>query len=103
MAKIHSFSVPDRETIVSDISKIIGRTPLSEVVVDSLKLYKNKLLANGDSWCNKIPDWKIWKQECLNMGEKDLDEAISRLEQLTRIAKRTKVYNSGVLRSGIDY
>jgi len=103
MAKVYSFSVPNNEKVVDDVLKIIGRTPLSEVVVDSLKLYKNKALLGEESCVDKIPNWKIWKQLSLTMKDEQIDEAIGRLEHLIKISKAIKKFNSGVLRAGVDF
>ena len=103
MAKVFSFSAPDKDQTVQDVLKLIGRTPFSEVVIDSLRLYKNKMILGQETSVDKIPDWKVWKALTLSMPGKDIDESIERLEQLLRITKSVKKFNSGILKVGKDY
>jgi len=103
MQEKFTVSIPKGEKIVQEVKQLIGRQSLSSVAIDALKLYKNKAVMGTNSYIDRIPDWKIWKQTALDLSDSELDDSIARLEHLIKITKAIKKFNSGVLRSGVDF
>lgn len=98
MAKTFGVSIPDGDTIVEDLKKLIGRESLSSAVVKALHDYKKNRSGMRESGQVNLPDWRTWQKFTFDIPEKDLKQYKSMLKQLLTITEDIEEFRSGKIK-----